>query len=201
MHALKISLASIAALVVAASFPAALCAQQPKGETAQMKATAPGSVAVANAVVVTAKVEAIDPATRAITLKGPEGNSTTITAGPEVKNFAQIKVGDTVAVRYVEALMLELKKGGAGVRERVETKLSDKAKPGERPAAVEGREIKVTADVVAVNTAKKTVTLRGPKRTVDLKVNDPAQLKLIKVGDQVEATYTEAAAISVEPAK
>jgi hypothetical protein len=43
--------------------------------------------------------------------------------------------------------------------------------------------------------------LRGPKRTVDLRVRDPKQIKLVKVGDQVEATYTEAVAVSVEPAK
>jgi Cu/Ag efflux protein CusF len=44
------------------------------------------------------------------------------------------------------------------------------------------------------------VKLKGPKRTVDLKVRDPSQLKLIKVGDQIEATFTEAIAIAVEPA-
>jgi hypothetical protein len=43
------------------------------------------------------------------------------------------------------------------------------------------------------------VSLRGPKQTVDLQVRDPEQFKLVKVGDQVEATYTEAVALSVEP--
>jgi len=36
---------------------------------------------------------------------------------------------------------------------------------------------------------------------VDLKVNDPSQIKLVKVGDKVEAVYTEAVAVSVEAAK
>jgi hypothetical protein len=35
---------------------------------------------------------------------------------------------------------------------------------------------------------------------IDLKVRDPEQFKLVSVGDQVEATFTEAAALSVEPA-
>jgi hypothetical protein len=61
------------------------------------------------------------------------------------------------------------------------------------------REVKVVANVVAVDPKKQTVRLRGPERTVDLKVRDPNQLKLMKVGDQVEATYIEATAISVEP--
>jgi Cu/Ag efflux protein CusF len=44
------------------------------------------------------------------------------------------------------------------------------------------------------------VTLKGPKQTVDLYVADPAQLKLIKVGDQIEAVYQQALAVAVEPA-
>ena len=59
----------------------------------------------------------------------------------------------------------------------------------------------VVADVVNVDTQNRAVTFKGPKRTVDLKVRDPAQLALIAKGDQVQATYTEALAISVAPAK
>lgn len=36
---------------------------------------------------------------------------------------------------------------------------------------------------------------------MDLKVEDPEMLKAVKVGDFVEATYTEAIAINVTPAK
>jgi Cu/Ag efflux protein CusF len=39
------------------------------------------------------------------------------------------------------------------------------------------------------------------EHTVDLRVPDKNQLKLIKVGDQVQATYTEAVAVSMEPAR
>jgi hypothetical protein len=48
---------------------------------------------------------------------------------------------------------------------------------------------------------KQTVTLRGPNRTVELKIPDPAQFKRVAKGDQVEATYTQAVAVVVEPAK
>ena len=63
-----------------------------------------------------------------------------------------------------------------------------------------GRQVTITADVIAVDPATQTVTLKGPKHTADLKVRDPEQFKLIKVGDQVEANYTGALAIAVEPA-
>lgn len=59
----------------------------------------------------------------------------------------------------------------------------------------------IIADVVAVDRHTKTVTLRGPRgHTVDLHVEDPERLKRVKKGDQVKAVYTEALAISVEPA-
>ena len=45
------------------------------------------------------------------------------------------------------------------------------------------------------------MTLKGPKHTVDLRVRDPKQFALIAKGDQVQATYTEAVAIAVTPAK
>ena len=44
---------------------------------------------------------------------------------------------------------------------------------------------------------EEVVTLKGPQRTVDLKVRDPEQFKLIAKGDQVEAKYTQALAIAV----
>jgi len=59
----------------------------------------------------------------------------------------------------------------------------------------------VVADVVAVDPAMQSVTLRGPERTVDVKVADPEQFKLIAKGDQVQATYTQAVAIAVSPMK
>jgi hypothetical protein len=62
------------------------------------------------------------------------------------------------------------------------------------------QQLEVTADVTAVNKKKQTITLKGPERTIDLEVRDPEQLKLIKVGDQVQAVYTEALALGLEPA-
>jgi len=43
----------------------------------------------------TATVEAVDQATRVVTLKGSKGNVFDITAGEEVRNLAQVKVSST----------------------------------------------------------------------------------------------------------
>jgi hypothetical protein len=193
----KLLIATAAALACAAP---ALAQQKPSVSGESAVATAPGKGAAARVMTITASVEAIDAAERTVTLKGPRGRVVTLPVGPQVKNFDQIKVGDRVAVRYFEALSLELKKGGSGIRERAEREGAAAAQPGEQPAAGAARQVTVVADVVAVNPKTQTVTLRGPKRTVDLRIKDPKQFKLVKVGDQVEATYTEAIAVSVSPA-
>ena len=72
---------------------------------------------------------------------------------------------------------------------------------GAQPGAVAARKVAVTADAVALDAKTQTATLKGPKQTVDLKVSESKQFKMIAVGDQVQATYTEAVAISDEPAK
>jgi Cu/Ag efflux protein CusF len=160
----------------------------------------PGAAAIAQTVKATATITAIDAATRAVTLKGPKGNEVVVTAGPEVKNFAQMKVGDQVDVEYVESLALELKKGGGAPVAATAKAGAAAAKPGERPAGMIGQQVTVVADVIDVNAETQVVTLKGPKRTVELKVRDPEQFKLVKKGDQVQATYTEAVAIAVTPA-
>jgi hypothetical protein len=161
--------------------------------------SSPGKVGVAQTVEVAATITAIDKATRAITLKGPKGDEVTIVAGPEVKNFAQLKVGDTVNMKYYESLALELKKGGGLKVEKTEKAGAVGAKPGETPAGVAGRQVTVVGDVIKLDASTQTVTVKGPNRTLDLKARDPEQFKLIAVGDQIQATYTEASAVSVTP--
>jgi len=190
------------ALALMASALAATALAQPAAPTGgAVVASEPGKAVVASAVEISAQVVGIDKAARTVTLKGPKGNVVDVVAGGEVRNFDQIKVGDLVVARYVEALTLELKKtkvaaGDVKVREE-----AAKAKPGEKPAAAGARQVTVVADVVAVDPVKSTITLKGPKgKEVTLNVQNPEQFKVVKKGDQVEATYTEALALSVEPA-
>ncbi|MDZ7652638.1 MAG: hypothetical protein U5L03_08880 [Burkholderiaceae bacterium] len=178
---------------------AAFAQQKPGIDGAALVASEPGKVAAGDIVTATAVVTAIDAATRTVTLKGPQGNTFRVVAGPEVRNFAQIKVGDELIVTHAEALSLELKKGAAGLRERVESESTERAPAGAKPGGMTVRTVTITANVIAVNARTQTVTLRGPEHVVDLRVRDPAQFKLIKVGDQVVARYTDALAISMEP--
>ena len=190
----------ILAVAVAATLSTLAFGQASKPEAMGVVGTAPGKGAAAQVVKASATVDAIDAKTRAITLKLASGEKRTIVAGDQVKNFDQIHVGDTVTVGYVEALALELKKGGKEVVHRTETKGMEKAKPGEKPAVAIGREITAVADVTNVDEEKHLVSVKNKDgKIIDLNIRDPEQLKLIKKGDQIKATYTEALAISVDP--
>jgi len=117
-----------------------------------------------------------------------------------VKNFAQIKVGDQVLVKYVEALTVELKKTKAPLDAKGEA-AGARAAPGSRPAGIVGRQITALADVVGVDEKKSIISLKGPRgNVIDLKVENKDHFKVVKKGDQVEVVYTEALAIAVTPA-
>jgi hypothetical protein len=104
-----------------------------------------------------------------------------------------------VRIGYLEALVLELKKGGGLKVEKTEKAGAASAEPGAQPAGVAGRQVTVVGDVIKLDAATQTVTVKGPERTIDLKARDPEQFKLIAVGDQIQATYTEAFAVEVTP--
>lgn len=186
-------------LLCALVLPAA-AQQQPKDSSTVITETAPGKGTITETRTIVATVEAVDAARRQVTLKGPKGKVVALTVGPDVRNLEQVKVGDQVVVRYVEALSLTLKKGGKELRSSSEITDGVRAPAGARPAGAVAEQVKVTADVIGVNAKTHLVRLRGPEQEVDLYVRDPKQLKLIKVGDQVEAVYTQALALSVEPA-
>jgi Cu/Ag efflux protein CusF len=188
-------------LALAAAFTPMAFAQQATAPTAAvMAASAPGKGGVAGVVKVTATVVALDAATRTATLKGEKGKIVDVVVPPEAKNFDQIRVGDLVTVEYLRALTLELK-GKGSVRSGSSQAASAPAPAGAVAGGTVARQVVVMANVTAVNTKESVVTLRGPKgNSVDVTV-DPSQLKLVKVGDQVEAVYTEAVAITVEHVK
>ena len=62
---------------------------------------------------------------------------------------------------------------------------------------VDARVVTARGTVEAVDKEKKTVTLKGPKRSLTLEIRDPAKLEAIKVGDPVIAKYYEALVVRV----
>ena len=148
-----------------------------------------------------AKVVEVDQKERLVTLRGSDGHEFTIRVGDEVRNLPQVHKGDMVNVVYHEAIAAKLVKPGAGKPGIAAAEDSTRAPLGEMPAAAGARTVQVTATVTRVDQAKHEVTLLGPRgRSVDVKIENPENMKIVKKGDLVEVTYTEAIAISVDKA-
>ena len=180
-------------------FPA--LAQQPGATGGTTIQSEPGRAVMTRQAKLTAQIVGIDKATRTVTLKGPKGSAVDIVAGDDVKNFDQLKLGDFVVAHYVQALSLELRKTKGESRGVTEREAAVRAQPGERPGGAIARQVTALADVIDVNPKNKTITLKGPRgNVVTLDVQNPDQFKVVKKGDQVEVVYTEALALSVEPA-
>lgn len=165
--------------------------------------TAQAPVGVVNEMVAVmqATVVAIDLQKRIVTLKGPDGEIRDLKVGEEAVNLPQVKVGDIVTVKYYESIAVEVIKPGAAVAAGESSAIA-RAKPGEMPGGVAARQVTVTATITAIDKAKGTLTLKGPEGKLNtVKVQDPANLDKVKVGDDLMITFTEALAISVEHAK
>jgi Cu/Ag efflux protein CusF len=186
-------------LVCAAAVPQ-VRAQQPSGNAVVVAAKAPGKGAVGASVQKVATVTSIDKASRNVTLQMPDGRVARMVAGPEVRNFDGIAVGDRVLATYTEAVALELTKQGDGIRERSESAQAVRAPEGGKPGAAIQSKVVVIADVVGADPRTRMVTLRGPERTVDLHVPDAKQFGNVKVGDQVRAVFTETLVVDLRPA-
>ena len=59
----------------------------------------------------TVRIDAVDPATNTVSFTDPEGHSQTITVhDPKMQNFLKtLKVGDRVAITYIEAVAIAVK--------------------------------------------------------------------------------------------
>lgn len=152
------------------------------------------------AVTVTATIVAIDSTNRLITLKDKDGLTQTLAAGPDMKRFGELKVGDVVTFRYYESVVYAIQKPG------------DKAPApatggivrgtGPKPGGTISEQMTAVVTIQAVDAKVPSVTIKAEDGSVmSFKVEDPKNIKDVKVGDRVQITYTRALAISVEAPK
>jgi len=162
---------------------------------------APPSWKTASLTEQTATVEAIDQSTRIVTLKGPEGNSVTFKAGDEVRNLAQVHVGDQVKFAYYESIAVRVLKKDEPFPPAAEASTAARAKKGDMPAGIFGKQESVNVTITAIDKKAKTATLKGEDgSSVTVTPRDPERLNQVKVGDRLVLTFTEAVAVKVEKA-
>jgi len=166
------------------------------------KPAAPAEATVAKGAAAVVKVRgtvaAVDKDNGTVKLKGPKGRTVTIEVRDRAK-LDEIKVGDPVLATYTEAVVLQLKKAGTATPGMSVQETRATSKPGETPAGAIGREIQVTGTITAIDQKGHTVTVKGPEGNSEtIKVKDPKNLKVAKVGDMVELTYIQALAIALD---
>ena len=178
-----------AALVLGLSLPALLLAgsEAAKSEKPSISATQKMQVVTV--------VEAIDYEAKTVTLKGPQGNTQTITA-KNTPNLEEVQVGDQVNVEYLQNVTIEVfANDGAEPSEGVMTAKAVNA-PDQAPGGVEMTTRVVTATVQEINLEANTFKLNLPGGEIrEFTAVNPENLKKAAVGDLVVATYTEAVAI------
>lgn len=162
----------------------------------------PGQVVDRAVVSVAARVVKVNQKDRVVTLRNAQGETFSVEVGEEVRNLPQVKAGDEVVVTYYQSLAITLKKPGEAKPGVEVADAAGRAEPGAKPGAAVGHQTTIVATVVGLDKKKGTVTLKGPKgKVVTVEAREPSRLEPVKVGDLIEAIYTEAVAISVEKAE
>lgn len=187
MKTLKLLIASLA---LAASLPT----------FADIEAPPPG-LGGATLIETEATVEAVNPASRYVTLKGPEGGMVTVHAGEAIGNLDKVKAGDQVNVKYYQSVAVDVV-AGADAETAPERQRYASAGAGATPGTA-GRQVTAIVEILVVDPYKKTIAFRDPEGNFrEVSVDSPELrhfLDELKEGDTVRVTFTEALAVSLEP--
>jgi opacity protein-like surface antigen len=180
------------ALLIAAAVAVALVAPAPSAAQTKSQAAV---------VTQTFTIVAIDATNRTVTLKDKDGYTDSIYAGPEVKRFNELKVGDKVTFKYYESVVYQIQKPSAAPAPAGEQAGIVRGK-GPKPGGTVSRQITATVTVTAIDMKVPSVTIKMDDGSISsFKVENKKNLEGVKVGDRVQITYTEALAISVAPGK
>ena len=188
------------ALLSAGMLALTSCSSTPTGEKTTGVAYqegVPGGVVV-ETTKETATVTSIDAANRKVTLVTPAGRKDTVTCGPEVINFDQIRVGDQVKATLTEQLAVYMGTAGAPPSDGGAAVVA-LAPKGAKPGGMMASTVQVTAKVTAIDLKHHKATLQFPDGTTKtFAVRKDVDLTKRQVGEEVVLRATEVLAISVE---
>ena len=166
------------------------------GAAGGARAQAPNVVTTESTV--KAKVDRIERSTRVVTLRhdGQEGSAMlSVYVDPKVAGFNDLKVGDSVTVRYVESVIVQVRPG-ATLKDPRDT--TEEAKKAGNAQVLE--QTKATVVIEEIDSQGLSVTYRTQdNRKVLRQVHDKRLLEGLRRGDRVEVTMTRERAVSIEP--
>lgn len=159
------------------------------------------SGAISASVKLTATVTKIDAKDRWVTLKLADGTTFDVQAGPAVKNFAQIRVGDKVVADQEETVAVAVLPPGAPPPVVAGGSSMTGAPAGSKPMGVEVDLLTIAGNVTAIDYAKRRVTLQGPDGNSHTFQVGPLVQRLndVKTGDTVQVNVKRVTTIEVMP--
>ena len=188
-------------MTLMATIPALMLAVAGYAEDSSASATtktdAKGAIEV-GAITETAKVTAVDPAKRMVTLVNPDGITNTYELGKNVRNFDQIKVGDEVKATLLEAVAVAVSKSNAAP-DASGRDLVAVAPKGAMPGVIMAKTRQISAKIVSVDSEARTVTVEGPAGgTPTIRVGPKINLNELQKDDNVTLRVTDALALRIE---
>ena len=152
---------------------------------------------------ISATIIAVDQELRLVTLRGPQGNLTAIEAGPEVRNLAQVEVGDTLRVVYERTYIATLTDAEVASPGTDIAAAAVRAEVGETPGGAVGTMSTMMVTIESIGPEGRSATFRGPDgqlQAIDVQRPEGREFSRgLNPGDVVQLTFAEALAIMVEP--
>ena len=191
----RTALASLV-LASAAALSLAGCASSGAVEDEQVIQTPDGAVMV-DTITYVATVTAVDAAKRKVTLTTPDGKSATFKADKQI-NLTGLAVGEQIGIQATDAVAIELKKGGTPAQNPAAVALAAVGTDGTSGAVFEGEAVEIQATIVAIDPAKRRVTLQLPDGTAKtVKAPKGADLSQVSVGEKIIVDFADSVIIAI----
>jgi len=148
----------------------------------------------------TGTVEAIESSTRTITLRKSDGTLVETVAGPDIKRFDEVKLGDKITASYYDTIILRMHRPG---EVDVNSKAASTTGSGQAlPGGTRAKQRTMSVTIASIDPKVPSVTFTGPNGwKYSSKVQDTEALAKVKVGDKLDIVWTEAVLVSVERGK
>jgi hypothetical protein len=151
-----------------------------------------------------ARITAVDPAARTVSLAFTNGATAVRQVSPSVANFAQAKVGDMVSLAFEDRLTFVLSGPNTKTPRDRDTNVTVAAGTGTSVAGASAGQAVASWWVTAVNPTAGTISLVNPAggeiRTYNVTTAEGrGQLPRVKPGDSVTAINSSVAVVSITP--
>lgn len=163
---------------------------------------APTEVRIYDEVDVQARVVSVNMATREVVLEAADGMQVELVAGPQVRNFDRVKVGDVLTTTYIVSVNARLLAADEADTEAAVDIVAAGAARGEKPAGALGAGLAMTVLVKSIDLENHIVTFTGPTGVLQAVQAEREQgrrfVEGLKPGDRVELLYVEATVLSID---